>query len=202
MFFDSSSLGRTVAWVLGGLFVTACSLEVNVHLNGSEDDGVSVEATVEVPAVPEVLPLDPSRIRLSPRPDNPAIGDALWRPWESEAAITLSPRAGEIDPRTTPTLTPFTVAPSILNRDEVVRAMEDAYPPLLKEAGVGGTARIYFFIEADGTVRRTVLDQTSGYPVLDEAAMAVAYVYRFTPALLREEPVSVWVSFPITFQVR
>jgi len=196
---DSSSLGRTVVWVLGGLFVTACSLEVNVHLDGSEDDGVSVEAVVEVPAAPEAP--EPPRIRISPQPDNPAVGDALWRPWESGPTIP-PPLAEEVDPRTAPTFTPFTVAPSILNRDEVIRTMEEAYPPLLKDAGVGGTARIYFFIEADGGVSRTIMDQTSGHPALDQAAIDVAEIYRFSPALLRGDPVPVWVSFPITFQVR
>ena len=199
MFGDSSSLGPTFAVVLGGLFVTACSLEVNVNINGSEDDEVSLEATIEMPAAPEAL--EPSRPELV-GPGDAVVGDALWRPWESETTVPPPRPAQEVDPRAAPTFTPFTVAPSILNREEVVEAMREAYPPLLKDAGVGGTARIYFFIEADGAVSRTIIDQSSGHPALDEAAIAVAEVYRFTPARLREEPVPVWVSFPITFQVR
>jgi len=37
---------------------------------------------------------------------------------------------------------------------------------------------------------------------LDAAALAVADVYRFSAALNRDKVVPVWVSFPITFQVR
>lgn len=101
-----------------------------------------------------------------------------------------------------PTFTPFTVAPSILNRDEVIAAMMEAYPPLLRDAGIGGTARVYFFIDEEGLVRDVRLDQSTGHPALDAAALAVADVYRFTPARNRDDPTPVWVSFPITFQTR
>ena len=101
-----------------------------------------------------------------------------------------------------PTFTPFTVAPSIQNRQEVVRAMEREYPPLLRDAGIGGTVRVYFFIDENGAVQDYRIDQTSGHQALDDAALAVADVYRFTAALNRDKKVPVWVSFPITFQVR
>ena len=48
---------------------------------------------------------------------------------------------------------PFTVAPSILNRSEVVRAMEREYPPLLRDAGIGGRAVVFFFIDEEGAVQ-------------------------------------------------
>jgi TonB family protein len=101
-----------------------------------------------------------------------------------------------------PTFTPFTVAPGILNRPEVVKAMEREYPPLLRNAGIGGTVRVYFFIDAEGRVQKSLIDRSSGHEALDEAARRVAGVFRFTPALNRDEPVPAWVSFPITFQVR
>jgi protein TonB len=80
--------------------------------------------------------------------------------------------------------------------------MEEAYPPLLREAGVGGTVGVSFFIDEEGAVRNTILMEGSGHPALDDAALRVADVYRFEPALNRHERVPVWVTFPITFQVR
>ena len=109
--------------------------------------------------------------------------------------------ASEIDIRATPTFTPFTVAPSITNRMEVIRAMEGEYPPLLREAGIGGTVRVYFFIDENGRVDQVRLDQSSGHQALDDAALQVAGVYEFTPAQNDGDPVPVWVSFPITFQI-
>ena len=101
-----------------------------------------------------------------------------------------------------PTFTPFTVAPEIQNRNEVIRAMEREYPPLLRDAGIGGTVRVYFFIDETGRVQDFRIDQSSGHQALDQAALNVAEVYQFSPALNRDQRVPVWVSFPITFQVR
>jgi len=80
--------------------------------------------------------------------------------------------------------------------------MEREYPPLLRDAGIGGTVRVYFFIDENGTVQDTRIDQSSGHQALDDAALEVAGIYRFSPALNRDKKVPVWVSFPITFQVR
>jgi TonB family protein len=107
-----------------------------------------------------------------------------------------------VDISAAPTFTPFTVAPRILNVDEVQRAMVREYPALLRDAGIGGTVRVYFFIDENGTVRDRRIDQSSGHPALDQVALAVAEVYRFSPAMNRDKVVPVWVSFPITFQVQ
>ena len=53
--------------------------------------------------------------------------------------------------------------------------------------------------------RRTVAQINALEPqfeALDDAALKVATIYRFSPALNRDKKVPVWVSFPITFQVR
>jgi TonB family protein len=100
-----------------------------------------------------------------------------------------------------PTFTPYSVAPQIQNVPEVQRAMIEAYPPLLRDAGIDGTVRVYFYVDATGRVGDTRIDQSSGHAALDEAALSVAGVYRFSPALNRDRPTPVWVSFPITFQV-
>ena len=83
-----------------------------------------------------------------------------------------------------------------------MRAMEREYPPLLRDAGIGGTVRVYFFIDEEGRVGDRRIDQSSGHQALDDAAMSVAETYQFSPALNRDKKVPVWVSFPITFQVR
>ncbi len=101
-----------------------------------------------------------------------------------------------------PPFTPFDVAPSILNVPEVQRTMVRQYPQLLRDAGIGGTVRVWFFIDEQGRVQDFRVDQTSGHQALDDAALAVADVYRFSPALNRDTNVSVWVSFPIEFRVR
>lgn len=164
--------------------------------------------TIELP--PEIeIPPPPQSIA---RPATPVIAEA-----SIDEDITIAPTTFEenpveelppppeekvVDISKEPTFTPFTVQPSILNRDDVIRAMEREYPPLLRDAGIGGTVKVYFFIDESGQVQDTRIDQTSGHQALDDAALKVAGIYRFSPALNRDKKVPVWVSFPITFQVR
>jgi protein TonB len=165
-------------------------------------------AAIELP--PEIeIPPPPQQIS---RPATPVMASA-----DIDEDITIAPTTFEENPieelppppeeaatdiSSAPTFTPFTVAPSILNRQEVVRAMEREYPPLLRDAGIGGTVRVFFFIDEAGTVQDYRIDSSSGHQALDDAALAVADVYRFSAALNRDKKVPVWVSFPITFQVR
>jgi protein TonB len=102
----------------------------------------------------------------------------------------------------TPSFTPFTVAPTLRNRDDVGRALEREYPPLLRDAGVGGKVEVWIRISDAGVVEAVQVNQTSGHPALDEAALKVGQVMQFTPAMNRDKQVPVWVSIPITFQVR
>jgi len=179
----------------GVLLATACSLEVNIYADGRKAEDAAAEprpirekSATEPAFRAEEIPAEPERVVLPPPPEVTPPTSRAERTREQLAAA--------------PTFTPFTVAPSILNREAVVSAMEGEYPPLLRDAGIGGTVKVYFFIEEDGTVGDVRLDESSGHPALDEAALRVADVYRFSPALNRSEKVPVWVSFPITFQVR
>ena len=119
-----------------------------------------------------------------------------------EAGEKPQPRSTEMEIGAAPTFTPFTVRPDIRNRTEIARALEQAYPPLLRDAGVGGTAQVWFFIDEDGVVQRTVIDESSGHEALDAAALDVARRIEFTPALNGDKRVPVWISLPITFTTR
>ncbi|MBM4184521.1 MAG: energy transducer TonB [Gemmatimonadetes bacterium] len=171
--------------------------------------------TVELP--PEIsIPDAPAQI---PRPANPIVStvDVLEELTIAPTTFAFNPvstlpppptltrlASGEADASISsePTFTPFTVAPSILNREEVARAMAANYPSQLRAAGIGGTVRVYFFIDAEGRVQDRRVHQSSGFETLDQAALEVAELYRFSPALNRDKKVPVWVLFPIEFRVR
>lgn len=101
-----------------------------------------------------------------------------------------------------PTFTPFTVAPTLKNSAEVQRALQRYYPPLLRDAGIGGSVRIWFFIDETGRVVKTQLKQGSGHAALDDAALKVADIMQFSPALNRDQKVKVWVDMPIVFKTQ
>ena len=96
----------------------------------------------------------------------------------------------------------FTVSPRTLNVAEVRREIEARYPPLLRDAGIGGTVRVRFQIDEEGKVIGSMVAESSGHTALDEAALLVAPVFRFSPALNRDKAVRVQVEFPVTFQIR
>jgi TonB family protein len=101
-----------------------------------------------------------------------------------------------------PVFTPMTVRPEIRNRREVQAALMREYPPTLRDAGIGGTVVVWFLISEEGTVLERRVSEGSGQTQLDEAALRVADVFTFSPAMNRDRIVPVWILLPITFQVR
>ena len=183
---------RAVLSLLVAGLITGGYIEFQMNQN----DGVADSQVIEV-----IVPIQPEA------PPEPTV--TVTRPRSPVQHVPLIPEPLEPEPTRRapsvgdgPTFTPYTKAPSITNRQEVVRAMQEAYPPLLRDAGIEGLIRVYFFIEADGSVGSVQIDESSGHAALDDAALRVGEVYRFSPAMNREEAVPVWVSFPITFQVR
>ena len=163
-----------------------------------EIETIDLPPEIEIPPPPEAIS----------RPARPVIAEA-----NIDEDITIAPTTFEENPvedlppppeeqvtdiSAQPTFTPFTVAPSILNRNDVIRAMEREYPPLLRDAGIGGTVKVYFFIDEEGTVKDHRIDESSGHQQLDEAALKVAAIYRFSPALNRDKKVPVWPEVSIT----
>ncbi len=100
-----------------------------------------------------------------------------------------------------PVFTPYTQAPELRNREAVTRTLQASYPPLLRDAGIGGRALVWFLIDQTGKVVKTQLRESSGHEALDQAALHVARTMEFEPARNRGEPVAVWVALPITFNV-
>ena len=88
-----------------------------------------------------------------------------------------------------PTFTPMTRRPSLKNPEAVRSQLEAEYPPLLRNAGIGGAANVWFLIGPDGAVERLMINEGSGHQALDEAALRVAATMEFTPAYLNDEPV-------------
>jgi protein TonB len=99
----------------------------------------------------------------------------------------------------TPAFTPYTVAPVLRNREDVGKVLARLYPPMLRDAGIGGTVMMWILVDDNGTVRRTVVKATSDMPALDSVAMKVSSQMRFSPAQNRDVKVPVWVALPITF---
>jgi TonB family protein len=98
------------------------------------------------------------------------------------------------------------VEPTLTNREEVARALERNYPPLLRDAGIGGETLVALLLSETGHVLKLQVMKTSGEQALDEAATRVAATMRFTPAAgatsERREALWGWVTLPIKFTTK
>jgi protein TonB len=164
--------------------------------------------TVELP--PEIkIPPPPKSIA---RPATPVVASASVKEDITIAPTTFEenpienlpppPSASSEDISAAPTFTPYTVRPRLKNEAEVQRALMRFYPPLLRDAGISGTVQMWFFIDENGKVQKTQVNQSSGYEAFDQAAQKVAALMQFAPALNRDKKVPVWVSIPIVFQTQ
>lgn len=76
------------------------------------------------------------------------------------------------------------------------------WPELVKRAGIEGSLQVKFLVNVDGTVMDVQIVKSSGNQLLDEAAVASVWKYRFTPAKQRDKLVRVWVFRKIEFKFK
>jgi protein TonB len=156
------------------------------------------------PTAPRVLPPVAAHPVPVPDPAAPpeqliASQDELRRahPGDTRAddggGVTLAPPADEVVPGVKDYVY-YDEAPAV-----VTQAMP-AYPDLAREAGVDGTVMLRVLVGKDGRVKDVHVDRSVA--LLDEAAVAAARQWVFTPALSNGHPVMVWVAVPVRFSLR
>ncbi|CAN5729283.1 hypothetical protein BH23GEM8_BH23GEM8_16010 [soil metagenome] len=153
----------------------------------------SAPAAESAGAAPPPPPQSPVAISVAPRVEA-APAPPVAR---SDTAVSAGERSGE-----GPRFTPYDVKPELVDRQRVSQSLIERYPPMLREAGIGGTVVLWVFIDADGVVTDTRVVRSSGHDLLDEAAGLAMRDMAFTPARHRSEPVAVWIQLPITFSTR
>ena len=174
----------------------------DVSFTAEELEMIELPPEIEIPPPPEAIS----------RPATPVMATA-----DIDDDITIAPTTFADNPiedlpppptddvstdiSAAPVFTPMTVRPEIRNRPEVQAALMREYPAILRDAGIGGTVVVWFFITEEGIVQDKRVSQSSGQVQFDEAALKVADVFRFSPALNRDQRVQVWIEVPITFQV-
>ena len=76
------------------------------------------------------------------------------------------------------------------------------YPRAAREAGWEGTTVLQVLVLPDGTAGSVTLQKTSGYAVLDEAALTAVKAWRFIPAMDGNFPIKSVVRLPIRFDLK
>ena len=200
------------AWLWGGIIVatalhfalmryfpplTAADFSFGI----TEFEAVDLPPEIEVPPPPETIA----------RPAVPVVAQTTL-----EEDITIAPTTFEHNPVETlplppverairlegqPTFTPYTVAPSLKDREQAAGIVRAKYPKILRDAGIEGRVVVWAFIDERGVVRNCQIHTSCGNAALDDAAAAAVMEFSFRPALNYDKNVPVWVSIPITFAV-
>jgi protein TonB len=76
------------------------------------------------------------------------------------------------------------------------------YPPRAVELGQQGEVLVRVRLEPDGTAAEIRLWRSSGFGLLDRAALAAVHGWHFHPAIRGGRPVAAWVEIPIRFHLR
>jgi protein TonB len=64
-----------------------------------------------------------------------------------------------------------------------------------------GTVTLKFLIGADGKVKEALIDKTSNYPRLDNAAKNALAKCQFRPGTLNGQPVESWANIRYTWRL-
>jgi protein TonB len=82
----------------------------------------------------------------------------------------------------------------------IVRSARPEYPEVALRAGLEGTVHVKIWVDREGKPREVSVVK-SDMEVFNDAAVAAAKQFLFTPAYMNGGPVSVWVTMPFKFRI-
>lgn len=75
------------------------------------------------------------------------------------------------------------------------------YPRTAKRRGYEGTVLLEVLVNREGKVKELRIFHSSGYPVLDKAALSSVKKWVFEPGKRGNERIEMWVKIPVRFQL-
>jgi periplasmic protein TonB len=94
-----------------------------------------------------------------------------------------------------PDFVPFEKEPQIVKQSDPV------YPEIARRAGVEGRVWVKMWVDKDGKVRDVKILKTDS-EIFNEATITACRQFKFTPALMKNGPVAVWVAMDFVFKLK
>ena len=126
------------------------------------------------------------------------------KPRDPDPLPAEKPAVQEEAPPAPPVATP--PSPVVLDAEPDYRAnylnnARPPYPMVARRMGYHGKVILNVEVLAEGKAGQVVLQQSSGYEILDNAALQTVKTWRFTPATRLGQPVTQWFLVPIKFSL-
>lgn len=74
------------------------------------------------------------------------------------------------------------------------------YPEIARRSGIEGTVFIKIWVTKEGKVKQAEIVKSTS-KIFDQNAIEAALLWKFTPAIMNNGPVSVWVTVPFKFRL-
>ncbi len=79
---------------------------------------------------------------------------------------------------------------------------EPSYPKMARKRGYQGTVILSVLVNREGRVDNLWVFESSGYNILDNAALEAVKEWLFEPGKQGDKPVDMWVEVPVRFEIR
>jgi protein TonB len=94
-----------------------------------------------------------------------------------------------------PAFVPFEKEPTCIKR------VEPIYPEIAQKAGLEGAVYAKLWITKDGKIKDVVI-MKSDSEIFNQAVIDAARQWLFTPAMMKNGPVAVWLAVPFNFTLK
>lgn len=159
-----------------------------------------IETRIISAAPPETPPPPPPPMPLL------AVPPPLYVP-PPEVDIAKPPPVQSTAPTVVTTVAPATPAPTAPVRAmpsiDLAHSSQPNYPPEARQLGQQGSLILQVLVDASGRAIDSKLVQSSGFELLDQAALAgVKTNYRFTPGTVDGTPQPMWFTFRFVWRLQ
>lgn len=103
-----------------------------------------------------------------------------------------------IDPGDDPSMDAFI---PVEKQPQIVKRVIPKYPDMALRAGLEGTVWVKILVDKDGIPKKAVVIKSTA-ELFNDSAVNAAMSFVFTPAVMNNGPVKVWVSIPFKFTLK
>jgi protein TonB len=154
--------------------------------------------TIEIPQTEQInRPPPPARPSIPIASEDEDIPDELTI---DETEIDFSQPIDDAPPPPPEEEEPIVEFYALSDKPEVINRVEPTYPDLARKAGIEGMVVVKVLIGTKGDVEK--VEVVKSHPMLDDAAMAAAKLFKFKPGKQRDRFVKVWMTIPFTFRLK